>query len=289
MPYTDTKPNLTRRRFFQWVAGLGLTAGAAYGYARTIEPRWLSIDRIELPIAGLPAALDGKRIAQLSDIHLSQHFSPERFANAISQVADLDPDWLVLTGDFVGNNGEDAVGLVDPLRSLDMPLYAVFGNHDYWSDNPTVERFLHEANVNILLNTSTQIEAGLWLAGVDDLWSGNPDLTAALRDVPTDAPTVLLAHEPDFFDIVLREKAPIALQLSGHSHGGQVRFPTVNPDAGGYYSYAPVLPQYGRRYPIGLRHVEGRYVYTNRGLGVWPIPFRWNCRPELTIFTLRAI
>jgi predicted MPP superfamily phosphohydrolase len=279
---------LTRRRFLQWVAGLGLTAGAAYGYGRTIEPRWLSIEQIELPIAGLPATLDGKRMAQLSDIHLSEHFSPERFANAISQVADLAPDWLVLTGDFVGNNGDDAVGLVDPLRSLAMPIYGVFGNHDYWSDNPTVERFLYEANVNILLNRSTQIESGLWLAGVDDLWSGNPDLITALQDVPTDAPTILLAHEPDFFDTVLREKAPIALQLSGHSHGGQVRLPTTNPDAAGYYSYAPVLPQYGRRYPIGLRQVEGRYVYTNRGLGVWPIPFRWNCRPELTIFTLRS-
>jgi predicted MPP superfamily phosphohydrolase len=99
---------------------------------------------------------------------------------------------------------------------------------------------------------------------------------------------VLLAHEPDFFDIVLHEKAPIALQLSGHSHGGQVRLPSSKPDPAGFYSYAPILPQYGRRYPIGLRYIDGRYVYTNRGLGVWPVPFRFNCRPELTLVTLRS-
>ena len=281
-------PHLTRRRFLQWVAGLGLTSAAMAGYVRTVEPRWLSIDTLELPIANLPPALDGKRLVQLSDIHLSQYFSPERLAHTIKQVADLDPDWLVLTGDFVGNNANHAVGLVDPLRSLSMPVYAVYGNHDLWSDRPTVKSYLDEANVNILLNSSVQLEQNLWLAGVDDLWSGRPDLSAALRDIPAASPTILLAHEPDFFDTVLHENAPIALQLSGHSHGGQVRLPTLKADAAGFFSYAPVLPQYGRHYPIGLRSIDGRYVYTNRGLGVWPAPVRWNCRPELTLITLRS-
>jgi predicted MPP superfamily phosphohydrolase len=277
-----------RRNFLKWTLGLALSGGAIFGYGRAVEPRWLSVDRLEISIKGLPAALDGKLLAQLSDIHLSQHFSPERLANAIDVVARHAPDWLVLTGDFVGNDAEDAEALVDPLRILPMPIYAVYGNHDYWSDNPTVTRYLNQANANILLNTSTQIEENLWLAGVDDLWSGQPDLTAALRDVPTGAPTILLAHEPDFFDRVLREQAPISLQLSGHSHGGQVRLPTTKADPAGNYTYAPILPQYGRRYPIGLRHIEGRYVYTNRGLGVWPVPFRFNCRPELTLVTLRS-
>lgn len=279
---------MTRRRFLKWIAGIGLTVGGMAGYIRTVEPRWLTVDKLELPITGLPAALDGKRIAQLSDIHLSQYFSPERFANAVEKVAQLAPDWLVLTGDFVGSRAQDATGLVDPLRTLTMPVYAVYGNHDYWSDNPTVTRFLNEANVNILLNSAMQIAPNFWLAGVDDLWSGRPDLTAAMRDIPSSATTVLLAHEPDFFDIVLRERAPIALQLSGHSHGGQIRLPTSKPDPAGLYSYAPILPQYGRRYPIGLRFLDGRYVYTNRGLGVWPVPLRFNCRPELTLVTLRS-
>jgi predicted MPP superfamily phosphohydrolase len=258
------------------------------GYVRTLEPRWLSVDTLELPIKRLPTALDGKRIAQLSDIHLSQFFSPERFRLTIDEVTRLAPDWLVLTGDFVGDHAQDAAGLVDPLRSLSMPTFAVYGNHDYWSDHTVVSRFLKEANVSVLLNAASQIAPGLWFAGVDDLWSGRPDLTAALRQVPSDATTLLLAHEPDFFDVVLREQAPISLQLSGHSHGGQVRLPLLKPDAAGYYSYAPILPKYGRHYPMGLRLIEGRYVYTNRGLGVWPVPYRFNCRPELTLITLRS-
>lgn len=266
--------------------GLALSGGAIFGYGRVLEPRWLNVDRLDIPIKGLPAVLDGKRIAQLSDIHLSQHFSPDRLAGAIDLVAHHAPDWLVLTGDFVGDDAGDAEALVEPLRALPMPVYAVYGNHDIWSDKPTVTRYLNEANVNILLNAATQIEQNLWLAGVDDLWSGQPDLRAAMQNVPTGAPAILLAHEPDFFDTVLHEQAPIALQLSGHSHGGQVRLPTTKADPAGYYSYAPILPQYGRRYPIGLRQFEGRYLYTNRGLGVWPVPFRFNCRPELTIVTL---
>jgi predicted MPP superfamily phosphohydrolase len=98
----------------------------------------------------------------------------------------------------------------------------------------------------------------------------------------------LMAHEPDFFDVVLHETAPISLQLSGHSHGGQIRFPMLHPDDAGLRTYAPVLPRYGRRYPIGLRQLDGRYVYTNRGLGSWPLPLRFNCRPELTVITLRS-
>lgn len=288
MSQSERSPNLTRRRFVQWVAGAGLTVGGMVGYTRTVEPRWLSIDELELPIAGLPVALDGKRIAQLSDIHLSQYFSPDRFAGAIQQVAQLAPDWLMLTGDFVGDNAEDAAGLIDPLRTLTMPIFGVLGNHDYWSNRPTVSSFLEQANVQLLLNSALEIAPNFWCAGIDDLWSGNPDISAALSDVPANATTVLLAHEPDFFDVVLHENAPVALQLSGHSHGGQVRFPTVNADASGHYSFAPILPRYGQQYPIGLRQVNGQYVYTNRGLGVWPLPYRFNCRPELTIFTLRS-
>ncbi len=288
MSQVDHKHNLTRRRFLYWFAGLGITFGSMAGYVRTVEPHWLSVDRLDLPIKGLSATLDGKQIAQLSDIHLSQYFSPDRLANALDQVARLAPDWLVLTGDYVGDDAEDAAGLVEPLRALSMPVFAVYGNHDYWSDRPTVQRYLNEANVTILLNAASQIAPELWLAGVDDLWSGRPDLSAAMRDIPNQAATLLLAHEPDYFDVVLREKAPITLQLSGHSHGGQVRLPSLKPDAAGLYSYAPILPQHGRHYPIGLRSVEGRSVYTNRGLGMWPVPYRFNCRPELTLITLRA-
>jgi len=279
---------MTRRRFFQWAAALTLSTGAAIGYSRIVEPNWLSVDRFELPIRNLPPVLDGKRIAQLSDIHLCQYFSPSRLASAVDEVNRLAPDWLLLTGDFVGNHAKDAEGMIDPLRTLSMPIYAIFGNHDLWSNRETVARSLREANAHLLVNSSLQLDSNFWIAGVDDIWSGFPDLGEALRDIPHGAATVLMAHEPDFFDIVLHEKAPVALQLSGHSHGGQVRFPSIKADPAGNFSFAPILPDFGRRYPIGLRNIGGQYVYTNRGLGVWPVPYRWNCRPELTLITLRS-
>src|SRR4051812_41393175 len=103
MDALEHKTLMTRRRFFQLAAGLTLTAGALAGYTRVVEPNWLSIDHVELPIRNLSSALDGKRLVQLSDIHLCQFFSPDQLASALAQVKRLAPDYLLLTGDFVGN------------------------------------------------------------------------------------------------------------------------------------------------------------------------------------------
>ncbi len=279
-------PRFTRRHVLKLLGGLTLSAASVAAYTRVLEPQWVDIEHILLMIPGLPEKLAGKRIAQISDLHLSQFFSPERLLAAIDMVNALAPDWLFLTGDYVGSEARDAAGLVDPLRRLQMPAFASYGNHDYWSDIHVVQSMLAETPVKILRNAAAQLADDLWLAGVDDVWSGRPDLKAALHDVPSKATTLLLAHEPDFFDHVRQEQAPIAVQFSGHSHGGQVRLPLLHADAAGLYTYAPVLPPYGRRYPIGLHKSQARQVYTNRGLGVWPLPIRFNCRPELSLFTL---
>lgn len=284
----NRQSTLTRRHFLQWVVGLSVSAAAAASYVRVFEPRWLAVESFELAIKGLSPALDGKRIAQLSDIHLSEDLSPTRFAQAIDEVAKQAPDWLVMTGDYVTEDANLAEALVAPLRALTMPTYAIYGNHDLWSGQAIIRRHLEAANVNILLNSGQQIASNLYIAGIDDVWSGNPSLKSALSSVPRGMPTILLAHEPDYFDTVLYEEAPIALQLSGHSHGGQVRIPTLKREPSGHFSFAPILPRYGRRYPIGLRKINERYVYTNRGLGTAGPPVRLNCRPELTVITLRA-
>ncbi len=286
---TATKSrSFTRRAFLRGVLAAGLTLGGAAAYTRVFEPRWLDVTTYPLPIANLPAALDGFRIAQISDIHLSKYLAPEHLAWTLTQVQAADVDVLALTGDFVGGDLQSVAGLVEPLAAFDRPVYAIHGNHDVGPARPTVRRYLRLAGVQLLANTAREIAGGLWLAGIDDALRGRPDLTAALSDIPSGATTVLLAHEPDFFDHVLALDAPVALQLSGHSHGGQVRLPSLEPDPSGLYSYAPLLPKLARRYPIGLRTVGPRTVYTNRGLGVWPFPYRFNCRPEVTIFTLKA-
>lgn len=283
-----TKPiNVTRRRLLQWLGGLTFTGVAAFTYSRLVEPRWIDVEEIVLRIPGLPDRLAGKRIVQLSDLHLCEMTSADQLNEAVTLVNHLAPDWLFLTGDYVGDDADYAEGLVEPLRRVQAPIYAVYGNHDYWSNLRVVSETLRQARVMILRNQATPLADGLWLGGVDDIWSGRPDLEETLRAAPRTATTLLLVHEPDYFDHVLQRGAPVAAQFSGHSHGGQVRLPMLRPGPDGLRTYAPILPRYGRQYPIGLRSVGSQHVYTNRGLGVWPVPYRINCRPEVTLFVLQ--
>ena len=288
---------MTRRRFLLGLGSLMMATISTLGYARYAEPQHVQIDAIALPVPGLPAALTGKRFAQISDVHVGAYFTADALAAAIDRVNTLDVEFLLLTGDFVTVRGENwgqrvaaraaaAQTLIEPLRRAQMPLYAAAGNHDLWGGLDPIKKMLNAAGAVLLRNDAVPLDGSLWLAGVDDLWSGRPDLHAAMRRVPPGAVTLLMAHEPDYFDTVLNLGAPVAVQFSGHTHGGQVRLPRLTPGADGLRSFAPVVPAYGERYPIGLRQVAGRCVYTNRGLGTWPIPYRLNCPPEISVFTL---
>jgi predicted MPP superfamily phosphohydrolase len=115
------------------------------------------------------------------------------------------------------------------------------------------------------------------MVGLDDLIMRRGNLARALRRVPDESCKILLVHEPDFADRAAR--CPIDLQLSGHTHGGQIRLPGIGP---------LLLPVLGRKYPMGLYKVRDTWVYTNRGLGVTRPPLRFNCRPEITLFTLHS-
>lgn len=282
------KQSLTRRRFLQMAGGLALAGAGSFSYGRLIEPNWVEVVEVALPVPQLPEHLAGLRIAQLSDIHLGQYTGPEKVFDAVDRVNRLTPDLVFLTGDYVTRTARQATGLVEPLRQLTAPAYAVLGNHDLWTDRGAVTEVLKETPTRLLINQGEEARPGLFIAGVDDFWSGRPSLRAALEGAPAEAITLLLAHEPDYFDRVVRADAPVAVQFSGHSHGGQVRIPSATPDGPGLRTRAPVLPRFGERYPIGLNRVGARQVYTNRGLGVWPLPFRFNCRPEITLFTLQA-
>ena len=117
----------------------------------------------------------------------------------------------------------------------------------------------------------------LWLAGIDDILVGAPDLDRTLKDIPREEPVLLMAHEPDFA-VESAQGDQVDLQLSGHSHGGQVRVPIIGPTW---------LPPLGRRYPRGMYHIRNLTLYTNVGLGTVRIPVRFNCPPEITLITLR--
>lgn len=279
--------SLTRRRFLQLAGSAALAGATGLGYGGLLEPSWIDIVQITVSLPGLAEHLSGMRIVQISDVHLSRFTTVEELMDAVTSVNQLQPDIAVLTGDFVGHEARYAAGLIEPLRMLEPPSYAVFGNHDLWTDRDAVGTTLAETPVTLLVNQSKEAAPGFMIAGLDDAWSGHPRPQLALSGSPWDYTNLLLCHEPDYIDTIRRLGAPVALQLSGHSHGGQVRLPATRPDGSGLVTRAPLLPHMATRYPIGHYRVGECQLYTNRGLGVWPLPIRFNCRPEITVLTLR--
>ena len=256
-----------------------------------LEPNRPRIVRQEFFLPRWPERLDGFKIAVLSDFHYDPYFSVHPLHAAIPMVNGLRPDLIALTGDFVTvpQTGDETRGALaaEPcaslLRQMTAPhgLWAVMGNHDDGTDPRHVTRALQAENIQVLANQAEPIErdgARIWLAGVDDVLSGTADLPQTLRRVPAGEAVTLLAHEPDFADEASR--FPIDLQLSGHSHGGQIRIPLLPP------LYLPAL---AKKYIWGEYHVGPLTLYTNAGLGTLLFPMRLNCPPEITLLTLRTL
>ena len=277
---------LSRRQFLKALLGAGAagTALATTGcaYRALIEPHWLSVERVTIPLRRLSPEFDGFTLAQLSDNHRGPYVDDAAVQAAVEAVNQLQPDAVMLTGDLVSRDAALAEPCAQALSALQARsgVYAILGNHDHWTAAGEVERALTAQSLTVLRNDAVPIErdgARLWIAGVDDVWQRRADLDRTLRLVPADQAAILLAHEPDYADLAAQH--PIDLQLSGHSHGGQVRLPVFG---------APVLPYLGRKYPRGLYQLGALQLYTNRGLGVVAPPVRFNCPPEITLFTLRV-
>jgi len=263
---------------------VGGVTGSALGwfYSTVVEPEWLQVERIRLPLNNLHPELNGFTIAHFSDIHFGPYMRGPDAQQIVDRVNRLRPNLIVFTGDFVTELAHGEAELItDMFRRLKAAqgVYAILGNHDHWTEAEVVDQAVRAAGVTLLRNENRLIEfggTGFWLAGVDDVWEEKHDLGAALLGVGDDLPVILLAHEPDYADEVERT-GRVDLQLSGHSHGGQVRLP--------YYG-ALALPYLAHKYPIGLYQLGSTTLYTNRGVGLLAPPVRFNCRPEITLFEL---
>lgn len=237
---------------------------------------------MSLVLGRLDPAFDGYRIVQLSDIHMDGVMTRERLAEVVALVNAQSPDLVVITGDFVSNRiGFLADDLIVPLRDLNAPdgRLAITGNHDQREHRAVVRRVIAESgltNLNNAVVTVRRNESALHFGGVDSMYRHRARLDLVLNQLPDDGAAVLLAHEPDFADISAAT-GRFDLQLSGHSHGGQVRLPWLMRFG---------LPKYGERYVMGLHLVVGMLLYVNRGLGTTSLPIRFNCRPEITVITL---
>ncbi|HBX68449.1 MAG TPA: serine/threonine protein phosphatase [Chloroflexi bacterium] len=279
---------MNRRTFLKLTAasltGIAALATGGWMYATKIEPGWLQVSSLSLMLPRLHPAFDSYRIVQISDIHLETWINRERLAEVIKTVQLLRADLIVITGDFVTDIFDNTpTDLIDNLSQLSAKdgILAVMGNHDYWTNEKVIRQVLKASNIRELSNEVLTLERGqaqLHLAGVDDYWENKARLREVLAQLPPAGAAILLAHEPDFA-VVSAESGRFDLQLSGHTHGGQVNLPRIGP---------LVLPMYGRRYPAGLYQIGQMQLYTNRGLGTARPQIRFNCRPEIAMITLHA-
>jgi predicted MPP superfamily phosphohydrolase len=276
----------TRRYFLRLLLGstatVGLSALGGAGYAALVEPSWLILRRVDIPIPDLPTELNGYTIAQLSDLHRGPDITQQTISRAAELVMREDPALVALTGDYVSISAAYAASCAEalsPLASFGKAI-ACLGNHDHWTNADMVTQSLGNVGITVLRNTAQQIEDWLWVTAVDDVWEQHADLDKALSAIPASAIVVLLAHEPDYADeVVAADDDRIRLQLSGHSHGGQVNLPFIGP---------PVRPYLAQKYHTGRYRLGHMWLYVSRGVGLIRPAVRLNCRPEVTILTLRS-
>jgi predicted MPP superfamily phosphohydrolase len=254
------------------------------------------ITELPIEIPGLDPLFDGYRIVQIADLHLGHWLSPERLRGVVELINRQEPDLVVITGDFVSyvvhQIADEMIAAFQALRPKDATL-AVLGNHDHWMGAENVRAILQAGGVIELANavyTVVRGESGpdkdcqssraaaLHIAGVDSVTVGAADLDAVLAQLPDNAPAILLAHEPDYADISAAT-GRFALQLSGHSHGGQIVLPRVGALLRGPGFF---------KYPNGLYRVGEMWQYTNRGVGTHVFRVRYACPAEITLVILRA-
>lgn len=254
------------------------------------RPHRFKVENVRLKLKRLPSAFSGIRIAQVSDIHMGGWMTLDRMKEVAEEIKAQKPDLLLLTGDFVkgyhfnessSQSLKDLIDVLGPLAEA-IPSFAVLGNHDYWSNVWAIRHMLSTCGILLLRNTVftlTRDNANLHLCGMDDIWEGDVQLENVTAQLNDDSAAILMAHEPDYAD-TSAATGKFDLQISGHTHGGQVVLPLFGP---------PVLPYLGQNYASGLYKVGEMYQYTNRGIGMARLAIRLNCPPEITLFVLESV
>jgi predicted MPP superfamily phosphohydrolase len=223
--------------------------------------------------------LDGVRIGHLSDIHVRTGVKPRRLEQAVDQLNEAAPDFVVLTGDYVCFSPRPLPALTSALRRLRVPAFATLGNHDHWSGADQVRRALSRAGIQVLTNEHRMLSVrgeALHLVGLDDPVTRKSDPVRAFHGLPASGTRIVLSHCPAFADR-LTDFSP-ALILSGHTHGGQLFIKKVTPY---------VSARLGMKYLAGFFDVEGAVLYVSRGLGA-SVPVRFRAPSEVSLLTLRS-
>jgi len=257
-------------------------------YATQIEPFWFDVKQVTVPVANLPSVLEGFRIAHLTDLHASDTVPLWHLEKACAIAADLKPDIVVVTGDLVTHTFDYVDAVARLLKSMNLPVFVSFGNHDYspisaFPGRVTVladmmQRELEHAGCTVLRNRSislTKSGVRFWITGLEDAYSSYFHPPTAFAGKSAGETTICLSHNPDTVEDLLPHKPDLI--LSGHTHGGQVRVPFLG---------APILPIFHRQRDQGLWKLPYGHLYVSRGVG-FLLHARFWCRPEIPLMVLK--
>lgn len=290
--FSGRRKLLTRRRFVQLASGGVLGAAAGSWHSLLFSPTNPVVTREEVVLKGLPPQFSGLRIVQLSDLHFSG-LVPEAYLEKCVQITNaLEPDLIFLTGDFVTMEGWSSRAAttrnyIEPLPEILSPLkarfgrFAVLGNHDVALNPRGVSAALAKAGFHVLRDERVALSRGagrLPLVGLKDFGTERVDQKRAFTGIDPDEPTLIMMHNPDLFEVGMEHRN--GLIFAGHLHGGQIRFPFIGP------VYVP--SRFGTKYLSGRFQRGELCMLVNRGLGVIHYRIRLNCRPEITLVTLKA-
>lgn len=273
---------LTRRQAIERVVGVSVfgATSTALGWGIVRGRHAFELEEVVVRVKGWPRALEGYTIAQVSDVHVGAFVGDRELDEGFELVSKIRPDLIVATGDLVDFEATSVGALALRLLRIDARdgAFAILGNHDHYAGAADVARLLRAAGVRVLCNESVHVRPGdgqgFALLGVDDLLGRargepgfrGPDLSAALRGLDPELPRILLAHQPRYIE---ESAGRVALQLSGHTHGGQ-----INP------GFRPA--DFFMRYVAGRYELGGTSLWVNRGFGVAGPPARVGAPPEIT-------
>lgn len=286
----EKKPELEKRRDFLISTGWTM---AAVPYLLTTNGGLntkgnLKVRTIEIPILNLPENLNGTWIAQISDLHLGSFFDKSIMSRTIDKIKSLNPDMVVLTGDFVNYDHreyEDYYKLMTKFRDV-KNVYACLGNHDHYTHPKhlgDLEDMINRSGINLLVNQSAIFEkngARLNIAGIDNIGHGQKfgNFNQTMYNTDSSLNTIMLAHDPRNWDDSINGKLPIDLTLAGHTHGGQLVFEFMNE------RFSPV--QFIYKQWAGLYTNKDQHIYVNTGIGTVGPPIRIGIPPEITLIKL---
>ncbi|MBW4520660.1 MAG: metallophosphoesterase [Scytolyngbya sp. HA4215-MV1] len=265
----------------------------------------LSVETVTVPIAGLPEKLRGTKLVQLSDLHYDGvRLSEKLLAEAIAACNFVEPDLVVFTGDLITDDPTPIHQLAQRLKQLQSRagMFAVLGNHDncLHVSRKLLSQTLGNAGIQVLWNEiAYPLGAELALVGLADYWSGQFNPAPLIAQIDQAIPRIVLSHNPDTAAVL--KKWRVDLQLSGHTHGGQIVLPGVGNASELYQNLQRKIPKRIRRcipflrkkhrvvqhweWASGLHRVNDNFLYVNRGLGSY-FPGRFFCPPEVTVITL---